>query len=132
MGYSLFAITIVLLILSGIAPHDRFTWWLEISWVAVGAVLVTIACIKKIRLTPLLQIAMFLHAVILIYGGAYTYELVPLGEWMQEFLNTERNHYDRLGHFALGFFPSVLIRELLVRQRVVNGRAWREFVIFCG
>ena len=82
MGCAFFAVTLVLLILSGIDPHDRFTWWLEISWVLFGAVLVTIAWLKKIRFTALLKAAMFLHAAILIYGGAYTYELVPLGEWM--------------------------------------------------
>jgi putative membrane protein len=129
-GYVLFALTALLLVLSGLRPHDRFTWWLEAGWVMAGLVIVALLWIRRVRMSPLLKVAAFLHAVILLYGAAYTYELVPLGEWMKEWFAWDRNHYDRIGHFAQGFFPVILYREVLVRYEAVNGRAWRETIVF--
>ena len=91
------------LLLSGLQPHDRFTWVLEVSWVAVGLVIVTRLSLRGTSITPLLAWLLTLHAPILIYGGWHTYERVPLGEWMQSTFGWERNHYDRIGHFAQGF-----------------------------
>ena len=73
---------------------------------------------------------MVLHAFILIYGAWYTYSRAPLGHLWCDWFGWERNHYDRLAHFAQGFFPAVLIREVLCRNNVVNGVRWREFLVF--
>jgi putative membrane protein len=64
-------------------------------------------------------------------GGHYTYAQVPLGEWFREAFAMERNNYDKLGHFAQGFVPAIIARELLVRLEVVNGARWRAFVVVC-
>jgi putative membrane protein len=117
-------------LVSGIAPADRLTWWLEISWVIVGLAVLPVFGYLRIRLTRSLQIALFLHAVILIYGGWYTYEQVPLGEWMKEVFGWERNNYDRIGHFAQGLFPAVLAREILVRRRATTSGFWCELFVF--
>ncbi|HEV7240546.1 MAG TPA: DUF2238 domain-containing protein [Thermoanaerobaculia bacterium] len=106
-----------------IRPHDWFTWALEVFPAVIGLVLL-IATHKRFPLTPLLIVLIFLHAVILVVGGHYTYARVPLGFWMEDVFGFTRNHYDRIGHFAQGFVPAILAREILIRGRVVRGRGW--------
>lgn len=118
------------LIASGIAPHDRFTWALEVSWVVIGLVLIPVFRAKGLKISALLKILIFIHALVLIYGGIYTYERVPLGEWMRGWFGFERNHYDRIGHFMQGFVPAILIREVLIRKKIVNGPFWTHFIVF--
>ena len=103
------------LVASVFFAHDRLTWLLEVAWVIVGLILLPLLW-KRFPLTPLLYWLLFLHAVILIVGGIYTYERVPLGEWMKSWFGWQRNHYDRLGHLAQGFIPAILIREILLRR----------------
>jgi len=132
VGFWQFLLVLGFLVVSGVNPHDRFTWLLEISWVAAGLILIIALFRKGITPTTLLAWMLMLHAFILIYGGWYTYERVPFGDWMKEVFGFERNHYDRIGHFAQGFIPAVLIREVLVKHRVVNGWGWLEFMVFAG
>lgn len=75
----LYAAVILFLILSGIAPEDRFTWMLEVSWVVIGLGILLWLNLKGVSGTWLLAIGLSMHALILIYGGWYTYEKVPLG-----------------------------------------------------
>jgi len=129
VGKVLAAIVIVFLIVSGIAPQDRFIWLLEVSWVIVGLGVLGYVQRKGIRLSMPLKAALFIHALILIYGAWYTYELTPLGQAMSTLFGFQRNHYDRLGHFAQGFFPAMLYREVLIRAQAVAGKGWRELFI---
>ncbi len=99
---------------SGWAPFDRFTWWLEVAPVLLGLPLAW-ATSRRFPLTGLLLVLLWAHALILIVGGHYTYARVPLGEWAQEAFGWSRNHYDKLGHFAQGFVPAILAREILLR-----------------
>ena len=126
----MYAVVIVFLIVSGLNPHDRFTWLLEVSWVIIGLIILAVMHIKAKAISWYLGVALFLHALVLIYGGWYTYEKVPLGFWMQDVFGFERNNYDRIGHFVQGLFPAVLYREILITYQVVNSYAWREFIIF--
>ena len=123
LGPALLAVFALILVWSAIRPHDYFTWLLEVFPAIIGAALL-IATRKRFPLTPLLYVLLFLHAVILAIGGHYTYALVPLGFWMQDTFGFARNHYDRIGHFAQGFVPAILAREILRRFRVVRGRGW--------
>lgn len=132
IGFALYVLVALFLVVSGIRPVDRFTWWLEVSWVIAGLAVVAMLWWRGVRFTWSLKVAMVVHAAVLIYGGWYTYEQVPLGEWMKGAFGFTRNHYDRLGHLAQGLFPAVLARELLVRKRAVNGRPWLELFIFCA
>jgi len=111
------------LLISGIGPRDRFTWCLEVAPVVVGAALL-IGTYRRFPLTPLLYRLLFLHAVVLLVGGHYTYEQVPIGLWARDAFGLARNHYDRLGHFAQGFVPAILVREILVRRSPLKGSRW--------
>jgi putative membrane protein len=118
------------LIASGIAPHDRTTWLMEIFPVLIVLPLL-IATHKRFSLTPLLYILITIHALGLIAGGAYSYARVPLGEWIQSLLDMDRNPYDKLGHFMQGFVPCLLAREILIRQRHVSGYKMLAFLSGC-
>ncbi len=120
----------LLFIWSGIAPLERFTWFLEVLPVLIGLLVLSVT-FKTFRFTNLSYTLIFLHAVILIVGGHYTYAEVPLFDWIQEVFEQRRNNYDKLGHFAQGFVPAVLARELLLRKAVVAQRNWLHFIIVC-
>jgi len=111
------------LIVSGIAPYDRTTWWLEIFPILIaGPVLVLTA--RRFPLTRLTYTLLAFHALILIVGGHYTYARVPLGFWAQNAFGLARNDYDRLGHFVQGFVPAILIREILLRTSPLRPGRW--------
>jgi len=116
------------LIWSVIRPLELFTWFLEVFPALIGVALL-IATRHRFPLTPLLCILLFLHALILIVGGHYTYAQVPLGFWMKDAFGFTRNHYDRIGHFAQGFVPALAAREILLRLGVVRKRGWLFFIV---
>ena len=119
---------------SAIGPHDRLTWWLEVAPVLIGVPLI-LAVQRRFPLTSLLLVLVWLHAVILIVGGHYTYALVPAGDWAREWFGWSRNNYDKLGHFAQGFVPAILTREILLRTSPLRDRGdgrpsrWLGFLV---
>ena len=119
---------LAILIWSGIEPHDRFTWFLEVAPVLIG-VPILIYIWPRFRLTPVVYTLLWIHAVILMVGGKYTYAEVPLGFWLQDTFGFARNHYDRIGHFAQGFIPAMLAREILIRKSPLRGSRWLPFVV---
>lgn len=121
----------LILLWSGIGPHDRITWWLEVSPVLIGALVATLT-FSSFRLSPLLYRLLFIHAVILMVGGHYTYARVPPGFWLQDLLDLSRNHYDRLGHLAQGFIPAILAREILIRLSPLEPGKWLFFLVVCA
>ncbi len=116
------------LLWSGLAPYDRTTWWLEIFPILIGAPIL-VATHRRFPLTPLLYTLLAVHAVILMIGGHYTYARVPLGFWAQETFGFARNHYDRLGHFAQGFVPAILAREILLRTSPLRPGKWLFVIV---
>ncbi len=118
----------IVLVWSAIHPHDYFTWILEVFPALIGVVVV-LATSRRFPLTPLLLVLLVVHAMILMVGGHYTYAEVPLGFWMRDAFGFARNNYDRIGHFAQGFVPAMIAREIFVRRRVVNGPRWRYVLI---
>lgn len=106
--------TITALVITGIFTIDRLTWVLEIFPILIGG-LILIVTHEKFQLTKLVYALIFIHCLILIYGGMYTYANTPLGNFAKELFNLERNPYDRLGHLAQGFIPAILIRELYIK-----------------
>ena len=123
LGPALVAVTLVMLAASGIHPTDRLTWWMEVVWVVLGLPLVMLTW-PRFPLTRLLCVLLVIHAGILVLGGHYTYAKVPLGDWVRDWLDLARNHYDRLGHFAQGFVPAILARELLLRKTGLKPGGW--------
>ena len=126
-GALLAAVSVALLV-SGVSPRDRTTWWLEVFPVLIAAP-VLIATFARFPLTPLAYTLIALHALILILGGHYTYAQVPLGFWAQDWLGLARNHYDRLGHFAQGFVPAIVAREVLLRTSPLRPGRWLFFLV---
>jgi len=124
----LLTLFIAVFIWSLIHPHDYFTWFLEVFPAIIGIVLI-IALRNRFPLTPLLLTLLTIHAIILMVGGHYTYAEVPLGFWMKDAFHLGRNDYDRIGHFAQGFVPAIVAREILIRRNVVRGRGWLYFII---
>jgi len=123
----LLALVAAALVVSRIGPYDPVTWFLEILPVLIIAP-VLVATHRKFPLTPLLYRLLFVHALILILGGHYTYARVPVGYWFQDLLDLSRNHYDRLGHFAQGFVPAILVREILLRRSPLVRGKWLFFL----
>ncbi len=119
----LLALTGIAVVVSGIDPHERGTWFLEVLPVLIGAPLL-IATRRRFPLTPLVYRLIFVHALILILGGHYTYARVPVGDWAREAFGFARNHYDRLGHLAQGFVPAMLAREVLLRTSPLSPGKW--------
>jgi len=112
-----------LLVLSGLAPKDRLTWWLEIAPILI-AVPLLLATARRFPFTALTCRFIFLHALVLMLGGHYTYAEVPAGFWVQDLLELSRNHYDRLGHLMQGFVPALVARELLLRLTPLRRGGW--------
>lgn len=125
---TLFFLALAALAVSAIHPHDRLTWVLEVFPFFIAAP-VLIATWRRFPLTPLLYRLILVHAVILFIGGHYTYAEVPLGEWLRDLLALDRNPYDRIGHFAQGFVPAILSRELLLRRTPLVRGGWLFFIV---
>ncbi len=123
--YLWLTIYFAVLMWSGINPKDQFTWFLEVVPALIGIVLI-VATYKSFRLTPLLYFFILVHCIILMVGGHYTYAEVPLFDHL---FGAVRNNYDKVGHFAQGFVPALLAREILLRKGVVNGDMWRNLFV---
>ena len=126
----LLVVGLALLAWSGLRPHDYFTWLLETAPIFIG-VPVLVATRRRFPLTPLAYRLIFVHALILMTGGHYTYAEVPLGYWVKDALGLARNDYDRLGHFAQGFVPAILAREILLRKTPLRRGGWLFFLVTC-
>jgi len=126
----LVGLTLLALFASGIDPFDRLTWVLETAPVMLG-VPVLLATHRRFPFTPLVYRLLFVHGLILMLGGAYTYARVPLGFWLQDAFDLARNHYDRIGHLAQGFIPAMLTREILLRVTPLCRGGWLFFLTTC-
>ena len=122
---SLFAV----LVWSGIHPYDRFTWFLEVL-PAVAGVGILAAVYRRFRFTSLAYGLVWIHAIILMVGGHYTYARVPLFDWIRDTFGLMRNNYDKVGHFAQGFIPAIIAREILLRTtQLKRGKILSTIVI---
>lgn len=117
-----------ILVWSGIGPKDQFTWFLEVLPAIIGLIVLAIT-FKRFEFTKLTYVLILVHCCILMIGGHYTYAEVPLFDWISEIMGHSRNNYDKVGHFAQGFVPAVIAREILLRNHVVNQTAWRNVII---
>ncbi len=115
---------------SGIGPVDRLTWFFEVLPVLLVIPLMAVTYVS-FPLTPLLYRLAFIHGLILILGAHYTYAEVPLGFWLQDTFELSRNPYDRIGHFAQGFVPAILTREILVRKTSLQTGRMLFFLVLC-
>ncbi len=123
-------IFLLVLVWSGFAPKDMSTWVLEVLPALIGAGLI-ICTQARFPLSPLLFWLILIHSLILMVGGHYTYAEVPLFDWIRDLTEGTRNNYDKVGHFAQGFIPAILAREILLRLKVVQGNKWRFYLVLC-
>ncbi|WP_309497420.1 DUF2238 domain-containing protein [Sulfurovum sp.] len=129
MKYLWLAVFFTVLVWSSINPKDQFTWFLEVAPALIG-VLILFFTHKKFPLTPLLNVLILIHMIILMVGGHYTYAEVPLFDYIAEVFDHSRNNYDKVGHLAQGFIPAILARELLLRHEVVKAsKIWLNYII---
>ena len=121
---------LVLLAASRVGALEPGTWLLEVAPILIIAPILVLTA-RRFPLTPLVYRLLFVHALILMLGGHYTYAKVPLGFWVEDALGLARNHYDRLGHFAQGFVPAMLAREVLLRRSPLVRGKWLAFLVVC-
>jgi len=126
----LLAVVLVAVVVSGIGPHDRLTWFMEVLPIFIAAPILA-ATYRRFPLTPFVYRLILIHALILALGAHYTYARVPLGLWLQDAFELSRNHYDRLGHFAQGFIPAMAAREILLRVTVLRRGKMLFFLVVC-
>lgn len=124
------AVLLVLLALSGWRPYDRATWAMEVAPVVIALPLLW-TTYRRFPLTTLLYACIFVHALVLMLGGAYTYARVPLSFQIAELFGLHRNPYDKIGHFFQGFVPVLVAREILIRGDFVRGRKMLAFIVVC-
>jgi putative membrane protein len=109
-------------------PAGRISWLLEVG-PGLAGIIILIVLYKRFPMSHMVYVCVFLHIFILIYGGYYTYAETPLGNWAKEAFGFSRNHYDRIGHIALGVFPAFIIREVLLRKTPLQRGGWLYFII---
>ncbi len=126
----LIGLFIIGLIWSGIQPFDYFTWALEV-FPAILGLIILIFTFKQFQFTFLTYCFILFHSYILFVGGHYTYAEVPLFDWIKEAFDLSRNNYDKVGHFAQGFIPAMIIRELFIRKNIVTNKKWLNFIVVC-
>lgn len=122
----LFLITI-LTIVSYIGAAEPFTWWLESAPVFLG--ILALIIFRKFQFTNFVYIIIFIHFLILLIGAHFTYAKVPGVDWMSHLFGGTRNNYDKIGHFIQGFSPALIAREILIRKKIVNGKAWLFYIV---
>src|ERR1700744_3334062 len=118
------------LIISAINPHDYFTWILEVFPAIIGFIILLFTY-KRFQFTYLTYIMILLHCCILFIGGHYTYALVPAFNWIRDVFHQSRNNYDKLGHFAQGFVPAMIVREVFIRLNIIRKKTWIPFLTVC-
>jgi putative membrane protein len=123
-------IFVVVLAWSAVSPHDYPTWLLEVAPALIAAAALWYTR-ESFPLTPLVYALILVHCIILMVGGHFTYAEVPAFDWIGEKFGHERNNYDKLGHFAQGFVPVLVAREIVIRKSVFNDSRWRNFFIVC-
>lgn len=120
----------LVLIWSAINPKDYLTWLLETA-PAMIAFSILLLTRKRFPLTGLLYGLILIHCIILMIGGHYTYAEVPLFDWLKENGHSARNNYDKIGHFAQGFVPAIVAREIIIKNAILNHQSWLPFFVIC-
>ena len=118
----------IVFVWSGINPHDRLTWWLEV-FPGIAGIIILGATYRRFQFTTLVYTLIAIHISIFCVGGHWTYAHEPFFNWLKEVFHWSRNHYDRLGHFAQGLVPAMIARELFIRLNVLNRKRWQPFLI---
>lgn len=126
--YCMLAVFFVFFIWSVINPKESFTCFLEIIPAIIGLILLAFT-FNRFRFTDFTYFMILIHCIILFIGGHYTYAEVPLFDYFKEIFHQSRNNYDKVGHFAQGLVPAMIIRELFIRKNVISSKSFFNFII---
>ena len=113
---------------SGINPYETGLWFLEAGMCLIGVAVLAFT-FRKFKFTDMTYIFILIHLIILFVGAHYSYAKVPLFDWIKDIFDQSRNNYDKVGHFAQGFVPAMIARELLIRRDVLKKRSWLPFLV---
>jgi len=119
---------------TGFYAHDHLTWFLEISPSVIGIIFLVVMYVKyDFRFTNLTYVFVFIFCMGIAWGALYTFPRHPVFNYIREIFEWKRNHYDRIGHFFQGFVPALIVREIIIRKKLVNGQFWIGFftVVVC-
>ena len=120
----------IVLVWSAIRPHDYFTWALEVLPAILGLLILT-TTFRNFQFTGLAYWLILIHSIILMIGGHYTYAEVPIFNWIRDAFAMNRNNYDKIGHFAQGFVPAIVAREILIRTSPLKQGKLLFFIVVC-
>lgn len=109
-------------------PEGRLNWSMEVGPGIAGMVALAIA-FRRFPMSRFVYVCVFVHVLILVYGGYYSYAKAPLGDWAREAFGFQRNHYDRIGHLAFGFFPAFILKEVFLRATPLRRGGWLTFMV---
>nr|WP_315151334.1 DUF2238 domain-containing protein [uncultured Flavobacterium sp.] len=126
--YLMLAVFFGTLLWSVTNPNEGFTCFLEIIPAFIGVAILALT-FKKFRFTDFTYLLILIHCIILFVGGHYTYAQVPLFDTIREIFHQSRNNYDKVGHFAQGLVPAMIIRELFIRKKVISHSSFFNFII---
>lgn len=124
------AIFLITALWSGFNSFDPVLWWLEAGICIVGVVIL-VYTYRRFQFTGITYFFILVHLIILLVGAHYSYARVPLFDWLSQVFDWSRNNYDKLGHFAQGFIPAMIARELMIRLEVIKKRSWLPFLVIC-
>lgn len=124
------AIFLITALWSGYNSFDPVLWWLEAGICIVGVVIL-VYTYRRFQFTGITYFFILVHLIILLVGAHYSYARVPLFDWLSQVFDWSRNNYDKLGHFAQGFIPAMIARELMIRLEVIKKRSWLPFLVIC-
>jgi len=126
----LLGLSLLVYIWSGINPNSYLVWFLN-SIPTLLLVSIVILTYKKFTFSTFVYFVIFVHVVILLIGAKYSYQGNPLFNKLMEIFDLSRNNFDRVGHFAQGFTPAVMSKELLLRKGYMKRSKMFYFVIMC-
>ncbi len=125
LAYTLLTCYLLLFAVCAIEPYDRAVWWAE-NLPIVLLVCLVIWTYRYHSFSTMSLLFMFVLVVLHTIGGHYTFERVPF-DFITEQFDFQRNHYDRMAHFSVGFY-AYPIAEILLKKRLV--RAVPVLVLF--
>lgn len=128
--YGYLVVFFLVAIWSGYNAFEPVLWWLE-AGLCIAGLIALMVTYKKFKFTEITYFFILIHFIILFVGAHYSYSRVPLFNWIQELMESSRNNYDKVGHFAQGFVPAMIVREILIRLDVVRKKGWIPFLVIC-
>lgn len=124
----LLCLEILFLFVTGFYNQAGFGIWALEVFPAVLTSLILIFTYKKFRFSNTVYFIIFLHTLVLMYGGVYTYAETPLGFYMSDLFGWSRNNYDKIGHFMQGFTPMFVAYQYFKQREIIKTKFWLYFL----